>query len=327
MTQRELDQLSEKYARQACTPEEAARLKKWADVSYERHGTPFADEAEAEATGARLWRGVQLAIRIPRNRVGPLLRWAAVAAALLLIGGCFALYRRATVETADGPRQGVESRNIARSQQKVFLADGSTVVLEQGASIVVDEKFGPQARTVHLTGEAFFEIKSDPTAPFRVYSGGLVTEVLGTSFRIKPQPGGDQIEVSVKAGRVSVYASEGWAAADQSDGVVLTPNQKALFDPKLKTIRQGIVDAPDPITPTTSGFRFEEATVEVVLDRMRKTYGLEIIVPNPVVNRCAFTGDLSGLPMHQQLELVCASIGARLQIRGAVVFIIGDGCE
>ncbi len=48
--------------------------------------------------------------------------------------------------------------------------------------------FGDGHRMVDLTGEAFFEIKKDPSKPFSVQSGTTTVQVLGTRFNIMAYP-------------------------------------------------------------------------------------------------------------------------------------------
>ena len=84
------------------------------------------------------------------------------------------------------------------------LADGSRVWLAPESAIEFD--FVDGERRVHLIeGEAFFEVESNPSSPFRVVAGDTVTSVLGTAFevrrigaeqRVTVQHGGVQVEVA-----------------------------------------------------------------------------------------------------------------------------------
>ncbi len=334
MTIQEFDLLTEKYLRGECTPEETTLLEKWAARALESTTGESGLEREAEAQNieSRLWLRLESEISATEPIVRRLPRWvwAVAAACLMVMVGYYFTSRNNQPDSSlvAAHKPGTETRNVAGSSQKVILTDGSVVVLGKNASIVADEDYGTGTRTVYLMGEAFFDIRRNEEVPFLVHSGGLVTEVLGTSFYIKPQPDGKKIEVSVKTGRVSVYANVS-GEAKKFDGVILTPNQKVLFDPELKTIRPGIVDAPRLVVPDPPivEFQFDEATVATVLARIGKAYGVEIVVANPAVNGCAFTGDLNGLPMYKQLDFLCASVGARFEVRGTTIFISGLGCK
>ncbi len=331
MTKHEFDILSDKFINGDCSPDEIALMEKWADLHFNSHNDKavFESNSEVQEIDTRLWKRIQ-ANAMPQAQIWPHSKWlwAGVAACISLIIGYFVFNDKASPDLASLPTHGIETKNIDNSQQKVVLPDSSIVILEKNASIITDENYNKQTRTVYLTGEAFFQVKRNPKMPFLVHSSNLVTEVLGTSFRISPQSNGKTIEVSVKTGRVSVYANEP-QQSKKLNGVILTPNQKVLFDTELKTIQQGIVDIPQVIIPDIASvaFQFEEASVESVLALMQKVYGVEIVVANPVLNHCAFTGDLNGLSMYKQLDFVCASINAKYEVRGTTVFIKGSGCN
>lgn len=334
MTKHEFDILSDKFMKGDCSPAEIALMEKWADLHFNHHDDKviFESNAELQAIDTRLWQRIQTnAMPLSKSQIRPLLKWiwsGMAAACIALVIGYFVFINPTSPELANQPTHGIETKNIDSSQQKVVLPDSSIVILAKNASIITDENYNQQTRTVYLKGEAFFQVKRNEKIPFLVQSGNLVTEVLGTSFRISPQPNGKMIEVSVKTGRVSVYAKEP-KLSKKLNGVILTPNQKALFDNELKTIRQEIVDIPQVIVADVAAadFQFEESSIKTVLALIQKVYGVEIVVANPVLNACAFTGDLNGLSMYKQLDFVCASINAKYEVRGTTVFIQGSGCN
>ncbi len=310
-------------------------LENWAAELFKQSNTKivFTEENDAKSTEARIWQRLVREISSPKQRIErPTKVWLwpmlVAAACVSVVCGYFFIGPDQTSIQAGLPGRGVETKNTTTSAQKIFLADGSTVFLEEGANIVLDENYGKKNRTVYLTGEAFFEVRRNEKVPFLVYSGGLVTEVLGTSFHIKPQGTGRAIEVSVETGRVSVYASQA-EKADSFDGVILTPNQKVLFDPEFRNIRQGIVETPRILTDGAEplSFNFREASIETTVDRIRTAYGVDIVLPGSGIGQCKFTGNLSGLSMYDQLKFVCESVGARFETRGATIFILGEGCN
>lgn len=335
MTEQEFDRLTAKYQTGECTPEEIFLLETWAGKMFGQSSAMavFSEEDEAKVTEARIWQRLVLVLKPFEPSTKHLRKvwlWTLLGAAacVSVVCGYFLTALDQAPIQAGIPSHGVETKNTTESTQKIFLADGSTVFLEKGANILIDENYGKRNRTVYLTGEAFFEVKRNEKVPFLVYSGGLVTEVLGTSFHIKPEGTGKSIEVSVKSGRVSVYASRAQKAS-RFDGVILMPNQKVLFDPELQTIRQGIVDTPRILTAEEESlsFDFREETLETITERMRTAYGMDIVLPGSGIGRCKFTGNLSGLPMYDQLRFICESVGAKFETRGTAIFILGDGCE
>lgn len=331
MTQHEFDILTQKYLAGESTPEEIALLEKWSEMHrINDDPTLFQNESEMSETEERIWEDIRVDAGFVRSKTRSLSYkfWIGIAACVTLVMAYSFVHLNNSVKTPDLAIHGTETRNVAQSRQKVILPDGSIVVLEKDAKIITAEGYGNGTRTVYLTGEAFFDIKRNTKTPFLVHSGDLITEVLGTSFRIKPGNQNRTIEVSVKTGRVSVYTPDP-KQTKKFNGVIITPNQKVLYDIENKTIRQDIVDKPELVLPNTtvSDFQFEEATVEVVLPFIQKAYGVDIVVGNPVLNLCAFTGDLNGLSMYKQLDFVCGAINAQYEVRGTTIFITGKGCK
>lgn len=334
MTQQEFDILSKKYLNNECTPDETAFLEEWANLQSELGAkTQFGNnDSGIESLERNLWIKIKKDISVNQISVWKNIKWLSVglAASLLMVLGYVFYFPKTLpiISKTSLPKQGIESKNIAEKQQKVILPDNSIVILEKNASIITDENYGKENRKVYLTGEAFFEVVRNEKKPFLVFSENLVTEVLGTSFRIKPKSNNRMIEVSVKTGKVSVYATE-VKKTGKLNGVILTPNQKLIFDTESKTIRQSIVDVPLIVTPdfVKSDFQFEETTLEKIAKAFQIAYGVEIVVSNPVLNQCEFTGDLNGLSMYKQLEFVCGSVNAQYELRGTTIFIMGDGCK
>jgi transmembrane sensor len=221
---------------------------------------------------------------------------------------------------------GLVMKNTTATEQKVQLADGTLVWLQQNSSLVCDKAFNHSRRDVYLQGEAFFSVRRNEAKPFRVHVGTLVTEVLGTSFRIKPRP--NTIEVTVASGKVSVYSNR-FNLSRQRNGVILTPNQRVVFDVQSQHMTQSLINEPVPLTESganSPSLVFRMAPLQTVLAALSKQYGIEFMIANPKMKDCLITADISDLPLFTQLELICKSIDATYEKRGTVVFIEGDGC-
>jgi len=333
MTQQEFERLSEKFNQGTCTPDELVRLEQWLEAE-EGHteGTVFTDKADEENSRLRIWRLIQEARPLVVKKRFSFKRsyylFAGVAAVVLMIVSALWIFPTARVsEKLNQSIVGVESKNAGKAEQQIMLPDSSTVFLDAGASLIVDEDFGKSNRIVQLKGGAYFNIRKNIRKPFLVYVDGLVTEVLGTSFYIRPEEKSRKIEVAVVTGKVSVY-TKGSGENIKRDGVIISPNQKIVYDTELQTIRQDLIDFPRIIHHEAEviDFNFNETTIEEVLNRMQRSYGIEIVVVNPVINKCKVTGNLNGIDMHKQLEFVCEVLNARYELRGSAIFIMGNEC-
>ena len=330
MTKQEFNLLSNKYLQGLCTVEEELLLMRWSEKLDEENQLKISSSTKEEIR-SRIWKNIHSKIsnnhfsKITKIGIGVV---TSLAACLLLV---FLLNVR-TTETSDSKSvntSGMEMKNFTLVDQKVLLKDGSLVILKPQSSIIYGKDFNIKKREVFLIGQAFFKVKRNVTKPFVVHSGDLNTEVLGTSFWVKSNARNNQIEVSVTSGKVSVYSNK---VSDNNNlnGVILTRNQKVVFDIVSKTINPTIVDNPLPIlTPDFSKDQliFQATPLQSVLSTMSKHYGVEIILTNPKSNDCQITADLNGLSLFTQLDLICKSVGAIYEKRGTVIFITGDGCN
>jgi len=258
----------------------------------------------------------------------------AAASVLLVAGGFWWMMQTTTsAETFSFSKaiqtpHGIEVKNTASNPRQIKLEDGSVVILKGNSSVTYPEHFGKQSRIVFLKGEAFFNVKRDPTKPFIVHTGELVTEVLGTSFTVKSYEDAQSIEVLVTTGRVSVYENSA-KTSQKRNGVILTPNQQIVFDKVSRKLSPSIVEKPVVIQPPANPFVFifEEACLPEVLKKLENAYGLEIVIENQALNQCIFTADLNELPLRTQLDLICKSVNASYEQRGTSIFINGEGCK
>jgi transmembrane sensor len=225
---------------------------------------------------------------------------------------------------------------------KLQLEDGTLVTLQPGATLMYPPHFLPGKREVYLTGEAFFEVSKNAKRPFYVYYNNLVTHVLGTSFTIKIDKDKKQVEVSVRTGRVEVYErpidGSGATAGIKGNGVILTPNQKVIYNEEINNFESTLVDAPIPVVHES--VKGEKIAVDVnkdnviiaaslsdIIASIETIYQLSIEVESDNIKNCHFSGDISAMGLYAKLEVICKSIGATYEIKGTKIIIRGKGCD
>lgn len=77
-------------------------------------------------------------------------------------------------------------RNYDRDNTLVkTLEDGSTVYLGTSSFLFYPERFAADSRKVEMQGNALFDIARNPQKPFRIETGKVTVEVLGTAFNIQ----------------------------------------------------------------------------------------------------------------------------------------------
>lgn len=122
-------------------------------------------------------------------------------------------------------------RNRDLITKTVFLPDGTQVDLGPGSKLAYDNEYIKGNRVIRLTGEAFFDVTSDPDHPFTVIAGKARIKVTGTQFVVNASPGNKEVQVSVKSGKVLFYNSD--TLDKNSFRMGLVEGEKGIFYPAL----------------------------------------------------------------------------------------------
>jgi transmembrane sensor len=230
----------------------------------------------------------------------------------------------------------IETTNNTNAPQIVQLSDGSKVTLEKGSRISYESTFTGDNRIVYLSGEAFFDVAKNPNKPFLVYANELVTKVLGTSFTIKAYQKDKEVTVEVKTGRVSVSTKkdqEGEAITHNStlSGLVLTPNQKIIFNRQVEKLTKTLVDAPEIVMPKDEqqifNFDFEDTPANEVFRILETAYNIHIVYDEAVLKNCPITAPLTDQPLYDKLKIICKAIEAQYEILDGQIIIHSRGCK
>jgi transmembrane sensor len=349
MNNKEIQALLLKYREGNCTEEEIVRIHLWYD-SLNSESVATLDTAEKNTMEDRmlgnLLRDVKeaepVANWLPWRRWNQIAVYMTAAAMFIAIGYWAMLGKKPVQQHINTEKMYVEAsvgrliteENTSAVPKKVVLEDNSVVTLDPGSAIIYPNQFATDKRAVQLIGNAFFEITKNPDKPFFVYSGKLITRVLGTSFRIKTRSKDKALEVEVVTGKVSVFENqrafeEAEVPEDQNNGVVLTPNQRVTYFSESRHLMTGLV--PEPVKTVRESSQpklvFNDAKLESIIQTLHQQYGIEIVFANDRLAQCTFTGDIAEMPLYEKLDLICKSNGADYEVKGTRILINGQGCD
>jgi transmembrane sensor len=264
------------------------------------------------------------------------------AAAVILVAGLAAIYYTSQ-STADAPEPTARIHekpeamevlaNNSKAEMTVLLSDNSVATLSKGSTIRYPKNFGSGERRIYLTGEAFFDVTKNPKQPFLVYTNETVTKVLGTSFRIKAFDEDNTVLVVVKTGRVSVYPKKEYEttideAGLKTAGVVLNPNQQAVFIRKENRLEKGMVLQPQLLSESIVRKEqvFDDKPVTEVLQALQKVYGIVIVYNADMLANCAISAQFDDENLKQRMNAICQAIGASYDMIDGQIVISSKGC-
>jgi transmembrane sensor len=190
------------------------------------------------------------------------------------------------------------------------LSDGTKVWLNTESSIRYPAVFVGSDRTVELTGEAYFEVRTNASQPFKVLvKGREEVDVLGTSFNINAYGDEPALETTLLEGTVRVERLVGVTTNGNKLSVVLEPGQQAQLvvgdntnNRKGSLTVENKADVEEAVAWKEGRFAFSRADIPTVMRQLARWYNVDVTYQGTVPER-HFTGRIGkSLTLDQVLK-------------------------
>jgi len=273
-----------------------------------RDADPRVDTASLQAKSSSKRRSK---MRIRKYRPYGFRFWMVRAAAALLLVGFVTLLVRELTGPSGTPSDSLALREVVTEPgQRVNLAldDGTRVRLNAGSVLRMPGTFSDQVRTVHLSGEAYFEVTGD-ARPFIVTTDqGHMIEVLGTEFNVTSYRD-EPFRVVVTGGVVSVREME-------KD---LTENGEPLLQELIEGAGKGIrLERGQMISGRDGSLRvdhdadlsrelawlehrlvFDDTPLSQVARELERWYRVEVVLSEPAQGDLRVTATFENEPVYE----------------------------
>lgn len=178
---------------------------------------------------------------------------------------------------------------------EVMLPDGTTITLNVASSLSFKVSHGGAIRQVTVTGEAEFDITSNPGHPFIVMISspnkrgrdGSRAEVFGTRFNVNAYDEADVSKVTLLEGGLKVYAP------GSSQPVGLDVGQEAQINNKGVIKVEDSIDTEDAVAWKTGKVKFNHKPVREVLSMIEKWYDVTLESSAKKIPKCSFSGGIT----------------------------------
>lgn len=161
------------------------------------------------------------------------------------------------------------------------LPDQSIVHLMPNSYISYNASFNNRQRNIFLNGEAVFKVSKDPSKPFNVFSGQIVTTAIGTEFKVVEHK--KNIFVKLLEGKIVVrknnaHSDRHFLVAGNSINYNI---EKDLFTSILRTAKQISSRQVKAIytkkaTAAVAMIKLDNEPLANALDLIAQKYGVEI---------------------------------------------------
>lgn len=246
-------------------------------------------------------------------------RWWVVAASLVLIlGAAWALWPGVA---AEAPAMIVLEIGPNGADRMTALPDGTVAWLRPNSRLSYPATLPADERPFSLEGEAYFVVKKNAAAPFRVNTNGLTVEVLGTEFLVRAPKTGN-IEVHVDEGKVAVSTAR--------ERLELTAGQSGRYNRDEQQL------LPASLSPNTAGWHdnslvFDRVPLQEVIADLETFGRVSITLDNPALANCSFSGRFKTAKQQDAWQNVLAAItdsfGTAIEEEGGSYTITGGICQ
>lgn len=197
--------------------------------------------------------------------------------------------------------------------RKVVLPDGTKVTINAGSSLKLDGGYGQTSRTVHLDGEAYFDISKNKI-PFIVNTGKYIIRDIGTIFNVKAYADDLSFETMVIEGEVQV---EGKLTLDSDKSQVISVKQQQVLKLNYSPVIDPVIDSqkdfseaeivevkvqkinPERVEVYTGWTEdllvFEGITFEEIIKIMERRYDVDIVMDDSKLRNYVYTGSFKNI--------------------------------
>ena len=175
----------------------------------------------------------------------------------------------------------------------LLLPDNSKVILNSGSSITYKKGFNAGHRTLHLNGEAYFEVQN-LTFPFIVKTNHGEITVLGTTFNVRSR--NDGFEVGVNSGQVKVSSGNSF--------IELNPKQCLIGSTDL--VQDTIINIKNEKYPGWINQKLycKQTNLETVCREIERIHNVKIKFSNKKMKQITITGTVDTSELETMLNTI-----------------------
>ena len=168
---------------------------------------------------------------------------------------------------------------------KIMLDDSTVVWLNADTRLYYPETFAAGERRVKISGEAYFEVRKDPSRPFYVESEGQEVRVYGTRFNIRAYADDSATYTTLESGSIAITPGRG-----SSSEMFIRPGSQAILDRSDVSLEIKTVNS-DIVTSWRNGyFVFENQTLLNIMRDLSRWYNFDFEIESEELENEIFMG-------------------------------------
>lgn len=194
------------------------------------------------------------------------------------------------------------------------LSDGTRVWLNSVSQLRYPVQFTGKERKVYLSGEAYFDVKTDSLRPFVVESEGMDVRVYGTEFNVTAYQD-EKLRTTLVQGKVGIKV-------DGEKELLLRPGQMAEYDAQTKHLEVQEVNTYLYTAWIEGTFAFKDETIEEIMGRLSRWYDLNVFYANEEVKKQLYDGIIPQVKDFEDvLRMIEGTATIHFEIKGNTVIV------
>jgi len=177
-------------------------------------------------------------------------------------------------------RDTVWTEKIAQETCVVGLSDGTSVKMKPGSRLVYPSSFCGKERQVFLSGEAYFDVFTNPKRPFKVTAGDLNVIARGTRFNVCSRPDLEDDEVALFEGKVEMSFSDGSGSAFLAPGELFRYNKEEKHSMKCR-FAENYFDT----VINQNGLQFMDSSFKDIATILSERFGMTVQLDSPSLEK------------------------------------------
>lgn len=185
------------------------------------------------------------------------------------------------------PGQELRFHTAVGEQRTITLTDGSTLVLDTDTALVA--RYSGAQRLIELeTGQASFNVASEPKRPFRVQAGGGAVTAVGTHFLVRTGTASADTTVTLLEGRVLVEGPQ--AEGEGHAPAILSPRDQLRFSRNGTVWAKTQVDLDTASAWTRGNLRIRDGRLADLLAEMNRYSTTQLRLAEPALGNLRISG-------------------------------------
>lgn len=245
------------------------------------------------------------------------------AAAVLLVGAFvgFSVYLYPELEPETQPVAVNTIQTDYGEKRTINLSDGSMIILAAKSKIAYKENWLEKSvKRISLEGEAYFSIapreaKGEPKFIVETEDGSA--SVWGTRFAVDTY--GDGTRVVLEEGEVRILPDK--AKSNEKNATSVKPGQMAHYIGAKNSVELKKVNPEVHTSWTTNKLYFDNTPLTVLINRIERTYGVEVLVEDQEILQRNLSGSVDFRSMEGLTSAVAELYEIQIHQSGETLFI------